>query len=81
MKAWMLGEGGATGLITYMRTDSTNVSEWRQKKCASLFWIPTATISARNTAAVPTRAVGAQEAHEAIRPTSVLRLPEKLRPT
>lgn len=75
-----VGEGGMTGLITYMRTDSTNISELAQNEARGY-------ISRRFgndfLPATPprykTRAVGAQEAHEAIRPTSVLREPEKIK--
>jgi DNA topoisomerase-1 len=71
-----VGEGGSVGLITYMRTDSTNISELAQKEARQF-------IAGRfGEAFVPeqpprykTRVRGAQEAHEAIRPTSVLRQP------
>lgn len=76
-----VGEGGATGLITYMRTDSTNISELAQKEAREYI---SSTFGKDYLPEVPpqykTRAVGAQEAHEAIRPTSVLRLPEKVKP-
>lgn len=75
-----VGEGGATGLITYMRTDSTNVSELARREARELiqqqygadFLPPT-------PPQYKTRAVGAQEAHEAIRPTSVMRAPDKIK--
>jgi len=75
-----VGEGGATGLISYMRTDSTNISEIAQQearqyvagKYGSDFLPP-------EPPQYKTRAVGAQEAHEAIRPTSVMREPEKVK--
>ncbi len=75
-----VGEGGSTGLITYMRTDSTNVSELAQKEARDFilksygndFLPPT-------PPQYKTRAVGAQEAHESIRPTSVLRAPDKVK--
>jgi DNA topoisomerase-1 len=75
-----VGEGGSTGLITYMRTDSTNVSETAQKE-ARAFVQKTygADFVPHTSPQYRTRAVGAQEAHEAIRPTSVLRLPEKVK--
>jgi len=76
-----VGEGGSTGLITYMRTDSTNVSELAQREARE--YIRKAYGEAFLPPAPPqyrTRAVAAQEAHEAIRPTSVLRLPEKVKP-
>jgi DNA topoisomerase I len=75
-----VGEGGATGLITYMRTDSTIVSasaqnEARQyvvKKYGSDF-LPA------NPPQYKTKSANAQEAHEAIRPTSVMRDPEQIK--
>lgn len=75
-----VGEGGATGLITYMRTDSTNVAEVAQEEARSFIQ---QTYGAGFLPEKPpqykTRAVSAQEAHEAIRPTSVLRQPEKIK--
>lgn len=70
------GADGAVGLITYMRTDSTNVSQqaqaearvYIQKRFGEKF-VP------HHAPQYKTRAKGAQEAHEAIRPTSVLREP------
>ncbi|HVP20227.1 MAG TPA: type I DNA topoisomerase [Anaerolineaceae bacterium] len=76
-----LGEGGATGLITYMRTDSINIAEVAQNEARNFIL---STYGKDYLPPLPpqykTRAVGAQEAHEAIRPTSVLRLPEKMKP-
>jgi DNA topoisomerase-1 len=75
-----VGEGGSTGLITYMRTDSTHISEIAQKETRDYIrnrfgkeFIPAKLPKHR------TRAVKAQEAHEAIRPTSVQRNPEDLK--
>ncbi len=76
-----VGEGGTTGLITYMRTDSTNVSTLAQDeahqyvsgKYGSDYLPPEAPI-------YKTKSAGAQEAHEAIRPTSVMRDPAKVKP-
>ncbi|MCX8025130.1 MAG: type I DNA topoisomerase, partial [Thermanaerothrix sp.] len=76
-----VGEGGSTGLITYMRTDSTNVSELAQREARD--YIRRAFGEAFLPPSPPhyrTRAVAAQEAHEAIRPTSVFRTPEKVKP-
>jgi len=76
-----VGDGGATGLITYMRTDSTNISEIARNEARQYIggrygndFLPA------QPPEYKTRAVGAQEAHEAIRPTSVLRDPEKVKP-
>jgi DNA topoisomerase I len=73
-----LGDEGATGLITYMRTDSVRISAEAEAKVNG--WIKGEhgekyLGSARATRAVP----GAQDAHEAIRPTDVSRTPESIR--
>lgn len=77
-----IGEDGANvGLITYMRTDSTNVAEVAQQearryigeKYGDAFLPP-------EPPTYKTRAKRAQEAHEAIRPTSVYREPQSLEP-
>ena len=76
-----VGEGGTTGLITYMRTDSTNVAEVAQKEARE--YVGSKYGSNYLPAEPPvykTKVAGAQEAHEAIRPTSVMRDPEKVRP-
>jgi DNA topoisomerase-1 len=76
-----LGEGETVGLITYMRTDSVNVSAQTQQEARS--WIAK-TYGADYVPDQPpeykTKARGAQEAHEAIRPTSVLRTPKSVKP-
>ena len=75
-----VGNGGATGLITYMRTDSTNISEISQKEARE--YISDKYGSEYLPAEPPqykTKSIGAQEAHEAIRPTSVMREPEKIK--
>ncbi len=75
-----VGNGGATGLITYMRTDSTNVSQGAQQEAREYV------LSKYGADFLPpeppeykTRTVGAQEAHEAIRPTSVMREPQSIK--
>ncbi|MGE5252097.1 MAG: type I DNA topoisomerase, partial [Bacteroidota bacterium] len=75
-----VGEGGTSGLITYMRTDSTNVSTLAQSEARSYIrgkygadFLPA------EAPVFKTRSAGAQEAHEAIRPTSVMREPEKVK--
>jgi DNA topoisomerase-1 len=75
-----VGDGGTSGLITYMRTDSTHISDLAQKEVRDFI---TERYGADFLPPQPpqykTRAVGAQEAHEAIRPTSVLRDPEMVK--
>ena len=76
-----VGNGGTTGLITYMRTDSTHVSGVAQKEARAYV---TEKYGADLLPSTPpkykTRSKGAQEAHEAIRPTSVMRDPDKVKP-
>ncbi len=73
-----LGSEGHVGLITYMRTDSTRVSTEAQVQAVKYIeakygkeYLPG---KERKIKAVK----GAQEAHEAIRPTDVNRTPEEL---
>ena len=76
-----IGKEESVGLITYMRTDSTNVAhsaiadtrDFINEKYGTEYLPPHARIF--------TRAVkGAQEAHEAIRPTRIHRTPEIVKP-
>jgi DNA topoisomerase I len=76
-----IGEaGGPVGLITYMRTDSVNVAAEAQAEARELI---AARFGSEYVPAEPNvykaRAKNAQEAHEAIRPTSVMRLPAAIR--
>jgi len=74
-----VGEEQVTGLITYMRTDSTNVSTQAQQEART--WVEQRYGNDYLPAEAPqykTRAKGAQEAHEAIRPTQVDREPKAL---
>lgn len=75
-----VGSEGQIGLITYMRTDSTNISAEAQAE-ASAFITESFGINylPDSPNVYSKRAKGAQEAHEAIRPTSVYRTPESLR--
>jgi DNA topoisomerase-1 len=75
-----VGTGGTTGLITYMRTDSTNVAASAQKEARQYIrgkygsdYLPS------EAPQYKTRSANAQEAHEAIRPTSVMREPEQVK--
>jgi len=70
---------GHSGLITYMRTDSLNLSKtfveeartYINKEFTDKYLPATANV-------YKTKSKGAQEAHEAIRPTSALRSPDKI---
>ncbi len=73
-----LGSEGSTGLITYMRTDSTRISDEADARVKA--WIKSAHGERYIGAARTAKAVkGAQEAHEAIRPTDVNRTPDSVR--
>jgi len=76
-----VGEGGTTGLITYMRTDSTNIAEVARTEAKAYIsahygndFLP------EKPPEYTKKVAGAQEAHEAIRPTSIMRDPEKVKP-
>lgn len=75
-----LGSEGSTGLITYMRTDSMNLSEESlaraQTAIGELFGKNYALPAPRR---FKTKAKGAQEAHEAVRPTDPARTPESIK--
>lgn len=74
-----IGEGAAVGLITYMRTDSTRIAAIAKHETAQFIHDE---YGAQYAATKPIKGKlpeGAQDAHEAIRPTSVLRTPEKIR--
>lgn len=74
-----LGAEGPTGLISYMRTDSTNLSN---AALAELSELVRTDYGDRYTLDSPRRysrtSKNAQEAHEAIRPTSALRRPAQV---
>jgi DNA topoisomerase I len=75
-----IGEG-ATGLITYMRTDSVNlateaITELRDY-IATRYGKDYVPVEAN---VYKTKSKNAQEAHEAIRPTSIVRRPEEVAP-
>jgi len=74
-------EGERVGLITYMRTDSTHVAPEAQTEARA--YIQEHHGKAYFPAKPPQykrKSANAQEAHEAIRPTSVLRTPSAMRP-
>ncbi|MDW0111792.1 type I DNA topoisomerase [Sporosarcina saromensis] len=73
------GKEGIVGLITYMRTDSTRISdsakgeavEYIEKMYGNEF-VATSKVKAKESA-------NTQDAHEAVRPTSVLRPPDAMK--
>ena len=71
-----VGDGGPVGLITYMRTDSTQVAESALAEVRSYIQERYGKDHVPAKPKIYTKASkGAQEAHEAVRPTSILRDP------
>jgi len=73
-----LGKEGAVGLITYMRTDSTRVSAEALEQVRNLIADRYGVEYRPASPNVYRSNKEAQDAHEAIRPTSVLRTPDEL---
>jgi DNA topoisomerase-1 len=74
-----IGDEGSVGLITYMRTDSVRVAKEAQAEAREVIaeafgndYLPERPPAYRSRR-------GAQEAHEAVRPTSVARRPEQVK--
>ena len=68
------------GLITYMRTDSFSIAKSAAAECADyVLQAYGATFRPAEPPTYQTKSRGAQEAHEAIRPTSVNRTPDAVR--
>jgi len=71
---------GTVGLITYMRTDSTNVSQQAQNEARGFIGQRYGQdLLPEEPPVYKTKSKGAQEAHEAVRPTSVWREPHRVR--
>nr|WP_238908177.1 type I DNA topoisomerase [Staphylococcus auricularis] len=71
-----LKKQGTVGLITYMRTDSTRISE--QAKSEAKQYIQE-TYGNEYTSKRKAQGKGDQDAHEAIRPTSTMRTPNEMK--
>jgi len=76
-----IGNQTDIGLITYMRTDSTELASSAKKQAREYIesvygkdYLP------KSPRSYKTKAKAAQEAHEAIRPTDISRFPESMRP-
>lgn len=74
-----LGEEGATGLITYMRTDSVRVSEHAIEEARAYITESYDSGFLPENPNVYKVKKSAQDAHEAIRPTSVFRTPDSVK--
>lgn len=70
---------GSVGLITYMRTDSTNLSQQALAEARGYIKNNFGDGYLPESPRMFKKAKAAQEAHEAIRPTSFARTPEKLK--
>lgn len=73
-----LGPGEPVGLITYMRTDSTRISNEAATEALQLIAERFGPNYANETPRFFKNAKKVQDAHEAIRPTSVFNTPEKV---
>ncbi|MBI1852732.1 MAG: type I DNA topoisomerase [Planctomycetes bacterium] len=74
-----IGSEGAVGLITYMRTDSTSVSQEAIGEIRKFIPERFGAAYLPDTAPRFKARAGAQEAHEAVRPTSVYRTPADMK--
>lgn len=74
-----LGRQGTVGLITYMRTDSTRISDTATQEAATFINENYGKEFARANKRNDKKAKGAQDAHEAIRPTSAMRSPQEVK--
>ena len=73
-----VGSEGPVGLITYMRTDSFRIADEAMAECRDFIGKEFGANYLSDKPRVYASRKGAQEAHEAVRPTSVLRTPESL---
>ena len=74
-----LGAEGSVGLITYMRTDSVNVAVSAQEEAARYIAEKFGKEYLPEKPPVYKSRKGAQEAHEAVRPTSAFRIPDSIK--
>ena len=74
-----IGKEGTVGLITYLRTDSTRVAGSAQMEMLDYIRSQYGEQFAPNSPNEYKNKQGAQDAHEAIRPTSVTRSPESIK--
>ena len=74
-----LGKKGAVGLITYMRTDSTRVAKSAVEEAQAFITERYGEAFLPKQPRVEKKKAGAQDAHEAIRPTSVANEPAAIK--
>ncbi len=73
-----LGKQGTVGLITYMRTDSTRIADTAKGEAAEFIETTYGSAFSAHGGKKIKNAQGAQDPHEAVRPTSVMRTPEEM---
>jgi DNA topoisomerase-1 len=74
-----IGKEGTVGLITYMRTDSTRVSQTAIDEAREYITETFGKEYSLQEQRVQAQKEGAQDAHEAVRPTSILRTPDMMK--
>ncbi|PLT34222.1 type I DNA topoisomerase [Bacillus sp. V5-8f] len=74
-----LGSEGTVGLITYMRTDSTRISDVAKAEAAGYIQAAYGKEYHQETERKEKKQSNAQDAHEAVRPTSTLRDPNSVK--
>jgi DNA topoisomerase I len=74
-----LGKEGTVGLITYMRTDSTRISEVALSEAREYISNEFGENFVQTEAKKEKKQTNAQDAHEAIRPTSTMKVPDTLK--
>lgn len=74
-----LGKNETVGLITYMRTDSTRVSETAQKEAVEYIGSTFGKDYILTEMRKEKKSTNSQDAHEAIRPSSTLRTPAEMK--
>jgi len=74
-----LGKEGTVGLITYMRTDSTRISETATQESSQYIEQTFGSQFLTDTKRKEKKGTNTQDAHEGIRPTSVFREPNSLK--
>lgn len=73
-----IGDGDPSGLITYMRTDSVNLAQNALEETESFIKSTYGNEYSTGPKKYKTRSKSAQEAHEAVRPTSASNTPERV---
>lgn len=74
-----LGKEGTVGLITYMRTDSTRISDVAKQEASTYIENTYGKEFLQTEQRKEKKQQNAQDAHEAVRPTSVLREPSSIK--